>query len=216
MKNMKWIGLLFIFSAAFGQEQDVALEEITYIHRLLQKAKSNVVREILQFPFYENDHYPKGDVVDLESNSQYYYHAHREEEHGHFHLFYRQKDGKPIHLIAISMDNKGIPIGLFTTNRWVTGESWHDAKEVCEMLSHFQIGLAHPSWLVNRWVTAIVRLFHSQIVALIHLRDKKIEEWKQSHPGIDVFEDRNLEVTSEMAISVEKQLQAVYKSLKKE
>ena len=28
------------------------------------------------------------------------------------------------HLAAISMDSAGLPIRLFATNRWVTGEVW--------------------------------------------------------------------------------------------
>lgn len=39
------------------------------------------------------NHYPKGDVYDAETASQYYYHAHRPEagEHSHFHTFIRAK-----------------------------------------------------------------------------------------------------------------------------
>ncbi|MEE8172364.1 MAG: hypothetical protein V3T62_05480, partial [Alphaproteobacteria bacterium] len=34
------------------------------------------------------------------------------------------------HIIGISMDAKGMPIRLFTTNRWVTGEAWYKARDV--------------------------------------------------------------------------------------
>jgi hypothetical protein len=218
---MKKIIFLFLFSAAVAQEpvqpadQLSAGQEILYIQRLLEKGRSNIVREILEFPFYENDHYPKGDVIDETSKSQYYYHAHREGEHGHFHVFYKEKGKKPVHLVAISMDSRGVPIGLFTTNRWVTGEEWHSADEICKLLPHFQIELPHPSWLANRWVTAMVRLFYPQIVKLVHLRDKKIAEWMRAHPGSDVYEDRDLEITSEMTISVENQVAAVHTKVQK-
>lgn len=190
-------------------------QEVTYVQRLLKKAKSNVVREILRVPFYEYEHCPKGDVIDFATRSQYYFHSHRGGEHGHFHLFLRQEDGKPVHLIAISMDKKGRPIGLFTTNRWVTGESWHSANEVREMLPRFQIELAHPSWPANRWISSMVRLFYPQILELIELRDKKIEEWRQQHPDRDVLEDRDLEVLSEMPISIEAQITSIQKVLEK-
>jgi hypothetical protein len=78
-------------------------------------------------------------------------HAHdkkdRPGEHGHFHTFMRGggmpagiepaplPDFEPksdphdlvCHLIAVSMDRSGWPIGLFATNRWVTGETWYAA-----------------------------------------------------------------------------------------
>jgi hypothetical protein len=38
------------------------------------------------------------------------------------------------HLIAIAMDASGAPIRLFTTNRWVTGETWYAASDVHGML----------------------------------------------------------------------------------
>ena len=37
------------------------------------------------------------------------------------------------HLIAISMDAWGDPIGLFATNRWVTDETWYPAEMVIAM-----------------------------------------------------------------------------------
>ena len=70
-----------------------AVDEIRECYRVLKKGGLNIVGEVLrdQGPFYEMDHYPKDDVYDRETVSQYYYHAHREEhpEHGHFHLFLR-------------------------------------------------------------------------------------------------------------------------------
>ncbi len=32
----------------------------------------------------------------------------------------KERDGKFSHLVAISMNRRGFPMGLFTTNRWVT------------------------------------------------------------------------------------------------
>ena len=120
--------------------------------RLLNKSGQNAVGQCLvnKGTFYEEEHYPQGDVYDSESHSQYYYHAHRPEsgEHGHFHTFLRAKGmrrsvkpvpysgdaerpkGKdaPSHIAAISMDGPGMPIALFTTNRWVTGETFYAAR----------------------------------------------------------------------------------------
>ena len=85
----------------FSEDQLIAMHqagaEVLECYRVLAKAKANTVGELLrgQGEFLEWDHYPKGDVVDWETHSQYYYHAHpkknRPGEHGHFHTFLRYK-----------------------------------------------------------------------------------------------------------------------------
>jgi hypothetical protein len=209
--------------------------QILECYRVLQKSSDNIVGEILRGnePFVELDHYPPGDIYDPASHSQYYYHAHRDGEHGHFHTFLREEGmqaswqptpqsrmdymderGDTIcHLIAISMDPAGYPLSLFTTNRWVTAENWYNAEDTIAMLDHFEIDLVPPSWPVNIWLSAMLRLFRPQIIELVGERDKAIERWRTEHPDEDVFEDRGLEITSEIAISVEDQINALKKAL---
>jgi hypothetical protein len=212
-----------------------AAEEIAECYRVLSKAGLNVVGEVLkgQGQFYEMTHYPQGDVYDRETHAQYYYHAHRSGEHGHFHTFLRQS-GTPAgiepvpeasssewpkgdtalsHIIAISMDRYGFPTGLFTTNRWVTGETWHAAEDVCAMIDRFAVDHAYPSWPTNRWITAMIRLFHPQIEALLHQRDAQLKARMAEHPDVDVFEDREFEVLSETRIDVNEQTNAVREAL---
>ncbi len=209
--------------------------EVAECTRVLRKAKLNVVGEVLkgQGQFVRLTHYPQGDVFDAETHSQYYYHAHRDGEHGHFHLFLRAKGMPPgcapvreaagrdwpagdqalSHLIAISMDRFGTPTGLFTTNRWVTAETWYPAGDVVRMLPHFAIDHAHPSWPTNRWLTAMARLFQPQIAALVMARDDALATRRSAYPDRDVFEDRDFEVLSETAIDVEAQMKAIAQAL---
>jgi hypothetical protein len=211
--------------------------EIRECYRVLEKGGLNVVGEVLkgQGTFYEWDHYPEGDVYDGETHAQYYYHSHRPEdgEHGHFHFFIRD-DGIPehiapvahepeepwptgddiiCHLVALAMDKHGYPLRMFTTNRWVTGENWYTAEDVIDLLDRFVIDHADPSWPTNRWLTALTVLFYPQICRLIRERDTKIEAWLRKHPDDDVFEDRDLEVTSIADIDVDKQLRQIEKAL---
>ncbi len=211
--------------------------QILECHRVLGKAGLNIVGELLrgQGEFYEFEHYPKDDVHDTDSHSQYYYHAHRADtgEHGHFHTFLRQP-GMPAgtvpvpydgsepwpegtdalsHLIGISMDAYGFPIGLFATNRWVTGEAWYEAEDVIAMLDRFKIDHAKPSWPVNLWITSMLILFRPQIENLLRQRDRVLSAWIDAHPGEDVFEDRRLEITGYMTIDIEQQLKAVAAAL---
>lgn len=200
----------------------------------LDKVSYNLVGEVLkgQGQFVRLEHYPKGDVYDRDSHSQYYYHAHRDAEHGHFHCFLRaagMPDGvAPVpearthdwpkgdkalaHLVAISMDRFGKPLRMFTTNQWVTGETWYPASDMLRMIDRFSVDHAFPSWPTNLWLTAMFRLFQPQIVALIAARDTAFAEHAARSDG-DPFEDRGFETISECAISIDAQMQAIEAAL---
>ena len=208
-----------------------AAAEVVDCIRVLEKSGSNLVTEVLgEREFVEFEHYPKNDVYDPETHAQYYFHAHpptRGEwnDYGHFHTFLRPKEwvrelrlaapgtepttevNDPVcHLVAISMNPHGRPVRLFTTNRWVTGETGCAAPELIGMLDRFVVDLAKPSWPLNRWISAMIRLYREEIVKLIHERDASIAEWQITHPERDVFEDRALEVTSAMTIDLDARL----------
>ena len=209
--------------------------EVVECQRVLVKTGDNVVSEVLpkDRTFCQFDHCPPGDVYDHASHSQFYYHAHRAGEHGHFHTFLREagmaagtrpveqsempymaeREDRLSHLIAISMDRYGRPIALFTTNRWVTAENWYASSDVCEMLDRFDVDLARPSWPTNRWIGAMLRLFRPQILELLAQRDDVVRDWQAAHPDRDVFEDRDLEIPSEIEISLEVQMRRVERAL---
>ncbi len=213
-----------------------AAREVRTCQRVLAKTGDTVVGELLRGhgTLYEWRHYPPGDVYDAEYHAQYYYHCHPEGErpdgeHGHFHTFLRPL-GMPSgvapapltdftepenpndalsHLVGIAMDVAGQPVRLFTTNRWVTGETWYAADDVIRMLDSFVVDHARPSWPANRWITAMMRLFRPQIRELLILRDETVCNWAERHPGGHVYEDRKLEVPSQLVISVAQQIAAV-------
>lgn len=197
------------------------------------KVQTNTVERVIEHhgTFYEMDHYPPGDVYDEETGSQYYYHSHRPEsgEHGHFHTFIRAEaipenmepypytgeaeqalgEDAICHLIAISMDAQGLPVELFTTNRWVTGETFYSAKDTISLLQKFEIDHVYPCLGTNRWLTGMLRLFLPQIEQLLIERDNKITEHQAQNPDKDVFEDEDLEVTSIINIDIDTQVAAV-------
>lgn len=227
------------------QTMNEAGKRVLECYRVLQKTDHNVVGELLgtSDDFFEWDHYPDGDVYDHETHAQYYYHAHPPgdrtekfgDENGHFHTFLRPrgmpKKIKPVplpdyedpegdnddltHFIGISMNAAGFPVRIFTTNRWVTDEAWYTAEDVIELLDGFDMDMAWPSWPVNMWVTNFVQLFHPTIVDLLKERDTVVADWKVRHPGINAYDDRDMEITSTKGISVEDQIKAVEAALKK-
>ena len=209
-----------------------AAAEVVNCIRVLEKSDSNLVSEALDGrEFIEFEHYPENDVYDPETHAQYYFHAHPQtrgewNDYGHFHTFLRPK-GIPkafrpaalpetraddaatdpaFHLIAISMNRQGRPVRLFTTNRWVTAETWCAAPDAIGMLDRFVVDLAKPSWPLNRWISAMITLYRDDIERLILERDARIAQWRAAFPDRDVFEDRALEVTSAMAIDLDPRL----------
>ncbi len=202
----------------------------------LAETKDNVVTEMLrhQGDFTEWKHYPEGDVFDQKSHAQFYYHAHAADErvggeHGHFHTFLRgggiPSDIQPAalpdlvmpakrndlicHVIGISMNVYGQAFRLFTTNRWVTGETWFNAANVIQIADSFRIDHTQPSWPTNRWISAMVTAFRPQIDALILARDEAMAAWAKRHPEENIYDDHALNVTSEMWISLDEQLDAI-------
>jgi len=222
------------------REMQAAGEVVTNCHRILSNTDDNIVGELIKDAgtFYEWQHYPDGDVYDRRTHAQYYHHAHPKEErageHGHFHTFMRPKgmpknvhpsravpdyrspkeDNEALsHLIAISMDRRGYPVRLFTTNRWVTGEFWYRASDVVRLLDRFENDHAQPSWPVNMWVGAMGALFRPQIRALVLQRDVAVAQWQRLKKPNNVYEDRELEITSEVDIDIDLQIEAIDKAL---
>ena len=54
-----------------------------------------------------------------------------------------------------------------------------------------------------------MQLFRPQIEALLVERDSAIETWQARNPGVLVYEDRKLEITSQLPVVVEDQITAV-------
>jgi hypothetical protein len=188
-------------------------KEVRSCCRELKRTGDTLLGELLrgQGPFSDWTHYPAGDVVDDVTGAIYYYHAHPSADgpcaQGHFHTF--MGTGKTMtHLVAIAMDARGAPTRLFTTNRWVTGEAWRTCDEVIRMLERFAIMRATPSWPVNRWIGAMIRLFRPHIAALIAERDSAV-----AHGGEAALEDRAIEITSALDIDVERHIAAIRSAL---
>jgi hypothetical protein len=183
-------------------------------------------------------HFPPGDIRDPRTHCQFYYHSHAASErvageHGHFHTFVRPRKlalafeparfgerARPqdeadwvMHLVGISTDAGGRLIRLFTTNRWVTGEVWYEADAVIAMLERFEVTTREPSPQLSRWITGVVGMFRLQIAELIRRRDARIAEFGAAHPGSDILENRDLQVTSEMPVDFLTQIRAIETAL---
>lgn len=206
----------------------------------LRRSEMSVVSEVLrgQGDFTIWERYPLGDAFDTEHHSHYFYHAHTPEEmaegeNGHFHLFVRPAEIAPgllpwdlpgarvpddvqarfVHIGSISVDALGQPLRVFTTNRWVTDETFYPAEDVIGLLDQFEIGLAAPNWAVSQWLTSMVRLYRPQFEALLRQRDVVIADWAARHPDTPVLEDRQLQNTSQANTDMPAQIAAIEAAL---
>lgn len=119
-----------------------------------------------------------------------------------------------IHLAAIAMDRAGRPLRLFTTNRWVTGETWYGATDIAASLDRFVIDGEQASPL-DRWLTAMLGLFRPTIARLLAERDAAVMDFRRRRRGkVHVLEDRRLEIISSAAIDVDTEIRRVAAALR--
>lgn len=111
------------------------------------------------------------------------------------------------HIVAIAVDAGGVPLRLFTTNRWVTGETWYAAADVIRMAERFTAGgrAAIGGSVLDRWIGALVQLYLRDIAVLLKQRDDAVMAWRRRRRG-NVFEDQRLEITSSVDIDLDARL----------
>jgi len=169
-------------------------------------------------PVEEWAHYPDGDARD--AGARYYYHVHSPDElgadeHGHFHIFIEPPAGEPkvapTHVVGVAMDASGRLLRLFTTNGWVTGETWRAAAQVAASLQTFAVTSAAARRDLDAWISAIVRLFRPQIDDLLQQRDARLATMLARDP--DALEDRAVRVLSESPVDLLAQLRAIEAAL---
>ncbi len=119
-----------------------------------------------------------------------------------------------VHLAAIAMDRAGRPLRLFTTNRWVTGETWYAAEDVAASLDRFAIGGAAVT-PVGCWLTAVLGLFRPTIARLLAERDAAVMSFRRRRRGrVHVLEDRRLEITSSVAVDIDGEIRRIAAALR--
>jgi hypothetical protein len=82
-------------------------------------------------------------------------------------------------------------------NKWVVGDDWLGADGTIALLPRFDVQMPPPSYLVNRWLTAIFTAYEREITELIRERDRALLTHRQPE-GVEARQDRALEVTSEL------------------
>lgn len=182
-------------------------------------------------PFTQFAHYPEGDVDDSDTGYAWYYHAHAPsetrpwQEHGHFHCYAyteivptgstpvalpQQPDpvaGGLIHLIALCVNDAGVPCRLFTINRWASDEWLYPAPLVASLANTFHLNNPRHQ-LTSRWLSVMLRVLRPYIEWLLQERDRKIFP---HYPDLSLnrSEDAGLEITSTIEFALDDYLQTV-------
>ncbi len=191
-----------------SSSEQMHIEGIPLMRRLLPAGEDVLLWE----------HYPEVDVVNGPVASRYFYHCHPveergEDEHGHFHIFLgkhafpkhirplisapdKRQTPKVVHLAALSISVDGLPVGWFTTNRWVTDEWLYSAKAILKILPQLDFRGAMGDPLVNGWLTAMVHLSANMIGELLEQRDQVLSLQRVGGENHDV------EITSKAAINL--------------
>jgi hypothetical protein len=158
------------------------------------------------------EHYPENDAASPHNGSRYFYHCHPVEErgageHGHFHLFLPKRAmpnpdaaqcapadleadrADVVHLVALSVSPEGLPISMFTVNRWVCDEWLFSHADIMAAIDGFDLTDADGDPLVNNWLTAMVHLARPVIHGLLAERDVKLSaaNWDGEERGLEVI-----------------------------
>lgn len=185
--------------------------ELLEVMQALQRKGRNVVTELMRDARAMNewDHFPADDAFDADTGYRWYYHAHpdsqRGDEHGHFHVFARAPKSGYTHLVGLSVSAAGLPLRLFTTNRWVTNEVYAPAGPVLRRLQQFGMDKPAGLALVHRWLGAVIGVFRPQLQALLVARDRRVDAARITRPNL--FEDRRTILLSQCRLDLKQHLE---------
>ena len=191
----------------------------------MAEAETNPVLQVINpdSPLEENKKYPSDLLQFNQLGWRAYYHCHPatragnhrfQGEHGHFHIFVRTQNEpeKWSHLVALAMDNMGQPLGWFTVNHWVTGETWEDSDILSRHLESIPYDqLEHlkstktkktKTKIVERWLLSLLAVSLNDVKTVLHERDKILKQKQLNQSVSDIKQDKGIYLLSEIPINL--------------
>jgi len=195
--------------------RQAALDLVSCLQTFATQNTNAVLAIIGDAPFTANTHYPEGDLVFGGGRWRAYYHAHEmpgahdPAAHGHFHIFVRPRDAEEgfAHVVGLAVDGQGQPLRWFTTNHWVTGETWRTGAQLGQDMPPPEPEDAH---LAARWLSAMLRFSAPALAVLLDERDAALaaHQSRTTQSEETVRADRTLYVLSEREIDLMGELSA--------
>jgi hypothetical protein len=194
-----------LYSKAVISAQNFKQKIIDIIESLKEEG-SNLVKKVLNGKKYIRDpytHYPyDGGITDTDTGCRIFFHAHRDNEYGHFHTFVTDDNGDLVHLVLISMNEDGKPFGISTVNRWVTDDKYVNADVLKSYLKSFQMEASlFKEKRIVEFIKLILNAYEKEIFELFDERDKWVQNYINTNYR-EPFEDRDFEVLSERKINI--------------
>jgi len=182
-----------------------ALEELAALLAGLERAGTSVMvlardgRPQEPWTLYPDEY----GIFDRTRHSQFYYHAHSGADHeaGHFHTV-RLFPDHTVHLVAISMAETGWPRALFTVNLWAIGDVYASPQELARYARRYHVESRKGDRRLVRFINLMFRAFRPEIEALQQAKERAIEAYRAAHGGGAPFEDRSVEILSQVEIDI--------------
>jgi len=178
-------------------------------------AKTNPVLQVipLDLVVVENKKYPTNYLQFINLGWRAYYHCHPasragnhrfQGEHGHFHIFVKTHDDPETWspLVALAMDNMGQPLGWFTVNHWVTGETWEYSETLVKYLDSIPYDNPGLNKTVECWLLSILAVSRDKIINVLHERDKILKQKQLNKKESDIKQDKGIYLLSEIPINL--------------
>lgn len=146
-------------------------------------------------------------IFDRRTRSQFYYHAHAGADHeaGHFHTV-RLFPDHTAHVVAISMTDDGWPRALFTVNLWAIGDVHYPPDTLKVYARRFRLDESRGDARLIRFINLMFQAFLPEIERLQDDKERVFRDYRDAHGGRDPYEDRSLEIVSEIPVDLRAQL----------
>lgn len=100
----------------------------------------------------------------------------------------------------MGLNEKGLPISLFTVNSWVTGDLMLGSDLTLELLSSLKLDTGHPE--VDTVIESVVQLCEPELRDVMQRRDATL----RAHQAAEKLQDGSLELLSEARIDLDSKL----------
>ena len=195
-----------------------AVESLVACLLEMAEVETNPVLQVInpEIPLQENKKYPADLLQFSQLGWRAYYHCHPASragnhrfkgEHGHFHIFVRLDDVENeaerwSHLVALAMDNMGQPLGWFTVNHWVAGETWIDSDMLSTYLKSIPYNNSSITKLVERWLLSLLAVSRDEVNSVLMQRDKVLKQKQLNVDELTVKQDKSIYLLSETPINL--------------
>jgi hypothetical protein len=109
------------------------------------------------------------------------------------------------HLLCIGMSPIGVPISLFTVNRWVTGDLLLSRSNTLLLLDSMRLDTGYPA--IDSVLMALSQLYRPEIRSLMRLRDAALRARADDGPG--TLDDVDVEILSEISLDIDRRIECV-------